>query len=142
MHKTWAGATFVLVVAAVITFPLWYSRAETRVSAPIVLPSSGECVEPAFVMRRSHMKMLYEWRDSVVRTSAKDRRTYVNSKGVKFEKSLTRTCLGCHESRHTFCDRCHEQVSVTVTCFQCHASERAQGLATGAAVPEAPNEHE
>jgi hypothetical protein len=143
MHKTWAGAAFLLVITAVLTFPLWYSRAETSAPAPIVHPSSGECIEPVEVMRKNHMTMLYDWRDSVVRTSAKDRRWYVNSKGVRFEKSLTRTCLGCHESRRTFCDRCHERVSVTVTCFQCHASDHVSydGGEAGAS-PEAPHDHE
>lgn len=141
MHRTWVGGVFLVVVAAVVTFPLWYSRAEPRAPEPIVHPSSGgECIEPVETMRRNHMTMLYDWRDSVVRTTAKDRRWYVNSKGEKFEKSLTRTCLGCHESRHTFCDRCHDRVSVTVTCFQCHASNRV-GLDAGA-LPEAPHGRE
>ena len=137
MHKTWVGGLFLLAVAAVLTFPMWYSRAESRPVEPIIVPTSGECIEPVETMRRTHMKMLFEWRDSVVRTSAKDRRVYVNSKGEKFEKSLTRTCLGCHESRRTFCDRCHQQVSVTITCFQCHTSERTK-LAAAAEVPGTP----
>lgn len=140
MHKPWAGAVFFVLVAAVLTFPFWYSRAEPVAREPVVHPASGECIEPVEVMRRNHMTMLYDWRDSVVRTSGKDRRWFVNSKGVKFEKSLTRTCLGCHESRHTFCDRCHATASVTVTCFQCHASERV-GLDAGAS-GEAPHDHE
>lgn len=141
MHKTWVGALFLVLVGAVITFPWWYSRAEASASPPIVLPPSGSCIEPVEVMRRSHMTMLYDWRDSVVRTSDKARRTYVNSQGVAFEKSLTRTCLGCHVSRRTFCDRCHERVSVTVSCFQCHASERAAPIDAGAPA-EAAHDHE
>jgi hypothetical protein len=140
MHRPWAGAAFLVLVAAVLTFPFWYSRAEPLAPEPVLRPASGACVEPAEVMRRDHMTMLYEWRDSVVRSSARDRRWYVSSSGVRFEKSLTRTCLGCHQSRRTFCDRCHAQVSVTVTCFQCHASDRAV-LDAGAA-GEALHDHE
>jgi hypothetical protein len=148
MHKTWAGAIFLVAVAAVLTFPMWYSRAEAP-PEPVVLPASGHCIEDTETIRRTHMKMLYEWRDSVVRTSAKDRRVYVNSKGEKFEKSLTRTCLGCHQSRATFCDRCHQQASVSITCFQCHTSERVSVAAATSdpapaptGVAEAQNVHE
>ena len=134
MHKTWVGGLFLVGAAAVLTFPMWYSRAESNPPAPVVLPASGECIEPTETIRRTHMKMLYEWRDSVVRTSVKGRRIYVNSKGQHFEKSLNRTCLGCHQSKETFCDRCHQQVSVSITCFQCHASERTT-VASATEVP-------
>ncbi len=85
------------------------------------------------------MTLLYQWRNDVVRNG---NRVYVNSDGKSFEKSLQRTCLGCHDNTRnlqndtqtahttragqnsgdakTFCQNCHETVGVRVDCFQCH----------------------
>lgn len=121
MHRAWAGSLFLLVVAAVMTFPFWYAYSgQEKASGPIVKPASGECIESADVMRRTHMKMLYQWRDEVVRSNPPSQRDYVNSKGVHFNKSLTGTCMNCHTSREEFCDRCHETVSAKPNCFSCH----------------------
>lgn len=137
MARTWTAAAFVAVVAVAVALPLWYPRlgAAGEGRAPLARPRGEACVEPADVMRRRHMVMLDEWRQSVVRGAASERRTYVSSRGVSFEKSLTRTCLGCHGAAAAFCDRCHERVAVKITCFDCHVSGDAR---TGSAA-EASN---
>lgn len=140
MHKAWMGTLFLLVVAAVLTFPFWYSHIEKgQVAAePIVKPASGECIESVDVMRRSHMRILYQWRDEVVRGNAAGRRDYVNAKGVHYNKSLTGTCLSCHTSKEEFCDRCHQRVSIKPNCFQCHNTKSEAVLPT--AKKESPHE--
>ncbi len=84
-----------------------------------------ECVEPAGWMRANHMQLLDEWRDDVVRDS---NRTYTSNykpkndlKGVTtYDKSLTRTCLKCHDNKTKFCDRCHTYAGVKPYCWTCH----------------------
>jgi hypothetical protein len=129
------GVIFLAAVAAVVTFPFWYTRAGAAEAEPLVRPSGDACIESADVMRRTHMTMLHQWRDDVVRGDDPHKRKHVNSKGVEFDKSLTGTCLGCHESAQGFCNRCHERASVSITCFQCHTSVRADGA--GHALSEA-----
>ena len=86
-----------------------------------------ECVEPTAWMRASHMKLLYSWRDEVVRSGAK----VYESKGFPNKKwpdlSLTKTCLKCHTSYDKFCNRCHERAGVRVDCFDCHLVGSAGG---------------
>jgi hypothetical protein len=77
-----------------------------------------ECVAPAGTMRAAHMKMLIQWREDVVRHG--DRR-FVAFNGKVYEKSLTGTCLGCH-NKQQFCDRCHAYSGVsTPSCWNCHS---------------------
>lgn len=141
MHKAWSGTLFLLVVAAILTFPFWYSYSEHAdfAAEPIVKPASGECIESADVMRRTHMKILYQWRDEVVRGNSATKRDYVNSKGIHYNKSLTGTCLSCHTSKEEFCDRCHKRVSIQTNCFQCH-NTKYEPAAEPAAKRESPHE--
>ncbi|MHC4180432.1 MAG: sulfate reduction electron transfer complex DsrMKJOP subunit DsrJ [Planctomycetota bacterium] len=75
------------------------------------------CVEPALYMRASHMQLLDEWRDDVVRNA---RRIYVASNGKRWNMSLTNTCLECHSNKEKFCNTCHDYVGVAPTCWTCH----------------------
>ena len=68
-------------------------------------------------MRDTHMQILNEWRNAAVRDGE---RIYVNSKGKKYVKSLTNTCMGCHTDKEKFCDRCHNTVGVAPYCWDCH----------------------
>lgn len=109
------------VFVAVATLPFWLARGTAKDVAKVpnlVLPSNAkQCVEPAAVMRREHMRMLVNWREDAVRRG--DRR-YIASNGEVYEKSLTRTCLGCH-NRGQFCDRCHTYAGVSEPyCWNCH----------------------
>jgi hypothetical protein len=68
-------------------------------------------------MRKSHPALLARWRDRVVRQG--DRAEKLGD-GRTVRLSLTGTCLGCHGSASEFCNRCHAQSAVTLSCWQCH----------------------
>ena len=109
------------VFVAITTLPFWSARhgAKDLARVPnLVLPvNAKQCVAPAAVMRSQHMRMLVSWREDVVRRG--DRR-YIAPDGRVYEKSLTRTCMGCH-SKEQFCDRCHEYAGVSGPyCWNCH----------------------
>ena len=118
MAKILAGLVVFVVLA---TSPFWLNALAGPESDPpeLVLPVSEEnCVEDVATMRESHMDLLDQWRDTVVRTGE---RTYVSkATGEQFEMSLTNTCLGCHSKREEFCNRCHDYVAVSPYCWDCH----------------------
>lgn len=65
------------------------------------------CVKETTYMRYHHMELLREVREQVVRS------------GIRGEITLDR-CRDCHSNRSTFCNRCHDAVSLNVDCFGCH----------------------
>ncbi|HIW76831.1 MULTISPECIES: sulfate reduction electron transfer complex DsrMKJOP subunit DsrJ [Gordonibacter] len=79
--------------------------------------SEKQCVESTEYMRSSHMQLLDEWRNDVVRDGATD---YKSASGQVYEISLDDTCLECHSNREEFCDSCHEYSSVELYCWDCH----------------------
>ena len=80
-----------------------------------------ECVESVEYMRANHMQRLDNWRNQVVRDAE---RTYTNTKGKEFKKSLTLTCLKCHKEKKEFCDKCHTYASVKPYCWECHVDPK------------------
>jgi hypothetical protein len=76
-----------------------------------------KCVMPKDFMRASHMQMLVDWREAVVRDG---QREFVNPEGKKFTASLSNTCMECHTNKTKFCDQCHNYVAVTPNCWGCH----------------------
>lgn len=101
------------------TYPLWRALAAgVRPTGPQLQQArGGQCIAPADQMRASHMKMLMQWREDVVRRG--DRR-FVAFNGKVYDKSLTRTCLGCHNKEQS-CDRCHAYSGVSGPyCWNCH----------------------
>ncbi|NQT36576.1 MAG: hypothetical protein HQ581_03750 [Planctomycetes bacterium] len=58
-------------------------------------------------MRLQHWERLRKIREDVVRY------------GIRDQDGLSR-CKDCHRSRARFCDRCHNAVSLTPDCWQCH----------------------
>jgi hypothetical protein len=119
------GGKIVLGLAAFIAlaaFPVWYANAsnESDQKPDLVLPTNEtECVESTEFMRASHMDLLDDWRDAVVRDG---KREYVATDGRKWDKSLSRTCLGCHGNRQQFCDECHNYLGVDLSCWDCHVA--------------------
>ena len=123
---------------ALITLPVWYdlaSGASTR--APEVKLPAGqkECVAPVAYMKASHMQLLIEWREGVVRNNARTARA---ANGKQYDASLTRTCLAqCHApaverasagtagGQADFCGKCHDYAGVTPSCWNCHVEMRA-----------------
>lgn len=109
-------AIFLLLVS----FPVWYTAVagsrEPR-EEPELPANETECVEAKAFMTAHHMELLDQWRDAVVREGKK---TYTSDTGKEYEMSLTRTCMGCHKDRETFCLRCHTYANVEPYCWDCH----------------------
>jgi len=121
-----------LFFLGLITFPIWYNLASGPAAQmpELVMPAGEtECVAPTSYMRASHMDMLLEWRDEVVR---EDVREFQAASGRTFTMSLTGTCLKqCHTSKADFCDRCHDYSGVsTPYCWDCHIDPQDTDYAT------------
>lgn len=108
-----------IAVAAVIAAgPLWVATVRGAKTEALAAPlGTGACIEPRVSMRTSHPGLLSAWREQVVREG---RRTYHTTDGRDVPIGLAETCLGCHGEASKFCDRCHAQHAVTVSCWQCH----------------------
>ena len=113
--------TGLVIFVIVMTFPFWYNMGKAAPPPDPVLTAKAkaakECVLPTALMRTTHMQLLNEWRTSVVRDAD---RLYISSRGVKYEMSLSKTCLDCHSNPAEFCDRCHNYAAVTPYCWDCH----------------------
>jgi hypothetical protein len=115
-------ALFVILV----TFPFWsrlaaagepeVGRTELEYPDPTVATA---CVEDSVWMAANHPRLLNEWRDDLVRRGDT---LYVSSTGETYLKSLTHTCLDCHQDRDAFCTRCHDYADVSPTCWECHVT--------------------
>ena len=101
---------------AVILLPLAYSlvsfvTAGGKPSGQPVLerpaPQYEQCVRDTEYMRYHHWELLRDIREQVIRH------------GKRSEITLG-GCRECHPSREGFCNRCHQAVSLTPDCFDCH----------------------
>jgi hypothetical protein len=113
------GLAFFLTL---VTWPVWRALASAPAPPPtLARPASAtRCVAPVEYMRASHMTLLAEWRNRVVREGV---RTYTDGNGRSVRMSLSGTCLGaCHTDKTTFCDRCHDYADVKPTCWNCHVA--------------------
>lgn len=124
MHD--AGKIFIglVIFLAVVTSPMWYHMVAGAKPTPpdLVLPADyDKCVESTEYMRVQHMDLLNEWRDDVVRRGD---RTHVAPDGTEYDKSLSRTCMTCHDNKEQFCDRCHTYAAVTPYCWTCHVDPK------------------
>lgn len=109
-----------VVFLILITFPVWYNIANDKAGyyPELERPVKGDqCVRDSAWMAGNHMDLLNQWRDEVVRT---DERFEVGPDGVRYERSLTNTCLSCHVNKDRFCDRCHDYMGVQPYCWDCH----------------------
>ena len=119
------------LVLALVTGPAWHALATAPAPPPTLARPVGatQCVAPVEFMRASHMKLLEQWRDRVVRDGV---RTYTDSSGHVVRMSLSGTCLGtCHTDKAKFCDRCHDYADVKPTCWNCHVVPAAGSTAGG-----------
>lgn len=121
--KIVAGIAVFLVL---VTSPLWFNALSADSVEPPQLPKPAngatQCVEATEWMRASHMDLLNQWRDAVVRS---DERSYTSElSGITYEMSLTRTCLGCHGRKAEFCDSCHTYMAVSPYCWDCHVDPK------------------
>lgn len=109
-----------IIFVLLVTFPLWFNAFSTASDLPKPeLPPGGEkqCVAPAAEMRASHMVMLNEWRDEVLRDG---NRVAVTVGGKEYRKGLQMACMECHTNKEKFCDSCHTYTSVNPYCWDCH----------------------
>jgi hypothetical protein len=120
MHNGGRIVIGLIIFIALITFPVWYNVAKGKAGYVPELEKAArgeECVRDTTYMIAYHMDLLNEWRDEVVRFGD---RFYVDSHGHRVEKSLSNTCLSCHENKDKFCDRCHDYMGVDPYCWDCH----------------------
>jgi hypothetical protein len=110
-----------LILVLIVLSPVLYSLATggNKPAPELELPEGEtQCVEETAYMTAQHMTLLDDWRDSVVREGHWIYTSDAN--GQEYEMSLTRTCMGCHTKKSTFCDRCHDYTGVSPYCWDCH----------------------
>jgi hypothetical protein len=120
-----------LAFLAIVTFPAWYDMSTGAVERPPELERAArgeQCVRDTLYMKGNHMHLLNEWRDAVVRDGNRfetgtEGRTGPNGEAT-YERSLTKTCLGCHVNKDKFCDRCHAYAGVEPYCWNCHVDPK------------------
>jgi len=109
-------AVLALILVLVVLCPLGYSIvrgvfASEPEPGQVFLerpdPKHEACVRETEYMRYHHWELLRSVREEVVRY------------GVRGEVGLSR-CRDCHTSRERFCNQCHNAVSLTPDCFDCH----------------------
>jgi hypothetical protein len=81
-----------------------------------------QCVEPTDIMRKQHMQFLLHQRDLTMR------------QGIRTEQHSLNQCVECHVQKNNqgefipinapeqFCAACHTFTSVSIDCFDCHAT--------------------
>jgi hypothetical protein len=120
MHDTGKIVTGLVLFLVVVTVPMWIHFARgtvPEIPEPVIAVAGENCVRDADYMRTYHMDLLNEWRDDVVR---RNDRIHVAPDGKAYDKSLSRTCMGCHYNKTDFCDQCHDYAGVTPYCWDCH----------------------
>ena len=108
-----------IIFVLLVTFPIWFNGLDAGPLPKPELPPGGEkqCVAPVAEMRDSHMQLLNEWRDDVLRNSD---RVAVTVGGKEYRKGLQTACMQCHSNKEKFCDSCHDYAAVQPTCWDCH----------------------
>lgn len=108
-----------LIFLGLMTFPIWHNAGNARqVPKPELPKDSRECVAPVRYMRTTHMQLLNEWRDDILRASGA--RSGATANGTEYVRSLQNGCMACHASKKKFCDECHTYAAVKPYCWDCH----------------------
>jgi hypothetical protein len=111
-----ANILIVVISAVIILFPLGYSVASyvlvgdpPRSQSFLERPDEKykDCVRETTYMRFHHWELLRGIREEVVRY------------GKRGEIGINK-CRECHTSRERFCDECHNAVTASPDCFECH----------------------
>ena len=122
MYDGWKIIVGLIIGVALLAYPFWPSTEKwaAKTPEPELTAKAQEakvCVEPKSYIKTEHMKLLDQWRDSVVRNGI---RRYENSTGKGYEISLQNTCMECHSNKSKFCDQCHNYAGVDPFCWECH----------------------
>ena len=122
----------ILIFVALAAFPFYSNlgkisaKPEPEINTPeIQAMTEKHCIEPKDYMKSEHMKILNEWRDSVVRDG---NRIYVGAGGIEYNISLQNTCMKCHSNKKNFCDKCHTYAGVKPYCWDCHLAPKESGI--------------
>ncbi len=109
-----------LVFVGLVTFPIWYNAGKAQQPPVLQMPAAEhpECVRDVLYMRTSHMVLLNEWRDDILRKSGP--RFGVTTGGVRYERNLQKGCMSCHRDKQNFCAQCHVYTAVDPNCWDCH----------------------
>jgi hypothetical protein len=115
----------IIIFLVLVTSPLWYNLGKASTPPKLeVGTQEKKCVESTAFMKASHMKLLQDWRDWVVRDG---KRMYDSpTLGKKVDMSLQNTCMKCHTTKEKFCDRCHTYVDAAPKCWDCHIPPKEQ----------------
>ena len=85
---------------------------------PVISEKAGEhCVESKEYMRANHMQILDNWRNESVRAENNEYTSVAH--GTTHKKSLSKTCMDCHDNKEQFCDSCHTYANVKPYCWEC-----------------------
>ena len=116
----------IIIFLCVFSAPFWYNFGKVSTPPKIELGTQEkQCVESKAFMQSSHMVLLDQWRDEVMREG---KRVYTSSTGKQYQMSLQNTCTKCHTSKEKFCDRCHNYLNVAPNCWDCHLAPKEQKL--------------
>jgi hypothetical protein len=120
MYDTGKIIPGLIVFVGLVTFPVWYAFGTDAgtLPNPEKPTKARQCVESTDVMRTSHMVLLNEWRDDIVRTGGS--RHGQTADGTEYVRSLQKGCMDCHTSKQKFCDECHNYAAVKPYCWDCH----------------------
>ncbi len=102
-----------------MTFPLWFNAGNARqLPKPEKPKGYTECVADTQYMRTTHMLLLNDWRDNILRESGS--RIGTTKNGTQYVRSLQNGCMKCHANKKKFCDECHTYAAVKPYCWDCH----------------------
>ena len=121
MYNSGKIITGIVIFLAIFTFPFWSQMGKAAAKPEPKLPAkevATKCVMDTQYMRTSHMVMLNDWRDSVVRDGNRDYKSEADGKA--YTMSLSNTCMECHTDKAKFCDSCHNYLGVKPYCWDCH----------------------
>jgi len=116
--------TGIIIFTGLLTFPFWFALGKENftpkpdLNTPAIQQlTEKECIEDTEFMISNHMKLLNDWRTTVVREG---KSVYVAGDGEEYDMSLQKTCLECHSNKQQFCDQCHTYSKVEPDCWDCH----------------------
>jgi hypothetical protein len=128
MYDRWKVVTGIVIGLLLFLFPVFYNVGRAAKEPEPVLTEKAkqakECVAPTPFMKSEHMKLLDEWRQTVVRDNEW---YYKSANGKTYYKSLRDTCMDCHSNKSKFCDQCHNYMAVAPYCWDCHIAPKENG---------------